>query len=69
MIQDPYLITYILSYLVQCGNCNKYILDDDYKCCICKTNYCDQCKVKMRIFYGFYENKYCQECELYFRHS
>ena len=69
MIQDTYLISYILSYLVQCNDCNKYIIKDKLNsCCICNVYCCNHCIIKLKSFYGFYQNKYCIDCELiYFR--
>ncbi len=58
------LINLVMSYLIQCYDCNKYnILINHTICSLCKRSYCKKCKESLHEIYGFYKSNYCIECE------
>ena len=66
---DQYLIRHITDYLKLCNNCKKYnIINNKSYCCICKIFYCSDCNNNLNCTYGFYKNKYCKECYIYYCH-
>ena len=61
------MIRYILSYLQKCSVCDKYhIYNHNNKCSICKDSFCESCTIKLKNFYGFFENKICNDCDSYY---
>lgn len=63
---DPYLVQYILKYLILCNNCNKYCIFNHWTtCCICKIFYCFDCNnTNLTLNYNDYEtlSNYCIPC-------
>lgn len=62
---NPYLLTFILSYLKKCVKCDVYDnINYVNVCCMCKDFYCSTCCKEM-IYHGYYdetERKYCPSC-------
>ena len=62
------IIRYIHSYLRKCTTCNQYHIHNNLNdCSICKDSYCETCTIQLNKFYGFYENKICNECNSFYR--
>lgn len=62
---DPYLVQYILKYLILCNNCNKYCIYNDFNiCCICNIFYCLKCNEHLKVNYNNNEtlSNYCIPC-------